>query len=122
MLVNKGRSEITALTGYLTLPASGFRAIEDENLANSSGISVASHDSIVKPGETFTLYFTIDVQNNAKVGAYSGLLNLVYPKVLELGQVSSSITVPFRITGKVILDAVSNTQNLVAGWPMIYKF
>lgn len=122
MLVNKGRSEITALTGYLTLPASGFRAIEDENLANSSGISVASHDSIVKPGETFTLYFTIDVQNNAKVGAYSGLLNLVYSKVLEVGQVSSSITVPFRITGKVILDAVSNTQNLVAGWPMIYKF
>lgn len=122
VLVNKGRSEITALTGYLTLPASGFRAIEDENLANSSGISVASHDSIVKPGETFTLYFTIDVQNNAKVGAYSGLLNLVYSKVLEVGQVSSSITVPFRITGKVILDAVSNTQNLVAGWPMIYKF
>ena len=86
MLVNKGRSEITALTGYLTLPASGFRAIEDENLANSSGISVASHDSIVKPGETFTLYFTIDVQNNAKVGAYSGLLNLVYSKVLEVAR------------------------------------
>src|SRR5262245_56438786 len=117
VLVNKGRSEITALTGYLTLPASGFRAIEGENLANSSGISVASHDSIVNPGETFTLYFTIDVQNNAKVGAYSGLLNLVYSKVLEVGQISSSINVPFRITGKVTLDAVSNTQNLVAGWP-----
>jgi hypothetical protein len=117
MLVNKGRSEITALTGYLTLPTMGFRAIQGENLVNSSDISVASHDSIVKPGETFTLYFTIDVLNDAKVGAYAGLLNLVYSKVLELGQISSSITVPFRITGKVILDAVSNTQNLVAGWP-----
>jgi hypothetical protein len=117
VLVNKGRSEITALTGYLTLPTSGFRAIEGENLVNSSHISVASHDSTVKPGETFTLYFTIDVLSDAKVGAYSGLLNLVYSKVLEVGQISSSTAVPFRITGKVILDAASNTQNLIAGWP-----
>ncbi len=117
VLVNKGRSEITALTGYLTLPTSGFRAIEGENFVNSSDISVASHDSIVKPGETFMLYFTVDVLNDAKVGAYSGLLNLVYSKVLEVGQISSSTAVPFRITGKVILDAASNTQNLIAGWP-----
>jgi len=117
VLVNKGRSEITALTGYLTLPSSGFRAIEGENLVNSSNISVASHDSIVKPGETFTLHFTIDVLNNAKVGAYSGLLKLVYSKVLEVGQISAPMAVPFRITGKIILDAVSSTQNLVAGSP-----
>src|SRR5215216_6692640 len=117
VLVNKGRSEITALTGYLTLPSSGFRAIEGENIVNSSNISVASHDSIVKPGEAFTLHFTIDVLNNAKVGAYSGLLKLVYSKVLEVGQISAPMAVPFRITGKVILDAVSSTQNLVAGSP-----
>src|SRR5919109_4558606 len=115
VLVNKGRSEITALTGYLTLPSSGFRSIEGENLVNSSNVAVASHDSIVKPGETFTLYFTINVQKNAEVGAYSGLLKLVYSKVLEVGQISASMAAPFRITGRVILDAVSNTQNLVAG-------
>lgn len=117
VLVNKGRSEITALTGYLTLPSSGFRAIEGENLVNSSNVSVASHDSIVKPGDTFTLHFTINVLNNAKVGAYSGLLKLVYSKVLEVGQISAPMAVPFRITGKVILDAVSSIQNLVAGSP-----
>ena len=117
VLVNKGRSEITALTGYLTLPTSGFRAIEGESLANSTGISVASHDSIVKPGETFTLHFTIEILDNARVGAYTGSLKLVYSKVLEVGQISSSTPIPFRVTGKVILDAVSNTQNLVAGSP-----
>src|SRR5918998_534009 len=117
VLVNKGRSEITALTGYLTLPTSGFRSIEGESLVNSTGISVASHDSIVKPGETFTLHFTIEILDNAKVGAYTGSLKLVYSKVLEVGQISSSTPIPFRITGKVILDAVSNTQNLVAGSP-----
>lgn len=117
VLVNKGRSEITALTGFLTLPTSGFRAIEGESLVNSTGISVASHDSIVKPGETFTLHFTIEILDNAKVGAYTGSLKLVYSKVLEVGQISSSTQIPFRVTGKVILDAVSNTQNLVAGSP-----
>lgn len=117
VLVNKGRSEITALTGFLTLPTSGFRAIEGESLVNSTGISVASHDSIVKPGETFTLHFTIEILDNAKVGAYTGSLKLVYSKVLEVGQISSSTPIPFRVTGKVILDAVSNTQNLVAGSP-----
>jgi hypothetical protein len=117
VLVNKGRSEITALTGFLTLPTSGFRAIEGESLVNSTGISVASHDSIVKPGETFTLHFTIEILDDAKVGAYTGSLKLVYSKVLEVGQISSSTPIPFRVTGKVILDAVSNTQNLVAGWP-----
>ena len=117
VLVNKGRSEITALTGYLTLPSSGFRAIEGENFVNSSNITVASHDAIVKPGEAFTLHFTIHVLDDVKVGAYSGNLKLVYSKVLETGQISSSIAVPFRITGKVILDAVSDTQNLIAGSP-----
>ena len=117
VLVNKGRSEITALTGYLALPSSGFRAIEGENLVNSSRLSVASHDSIVKPGETFTLHFPIDILADARVGAYSGTLKLVYSKVLEVGQISSSIQVPFRVTGKIILDAVSNTQNLVSGSP-----
>lgn len=117
VLVNKGRSEITALTGYLTLPTSGFRAIEGESLVNTTGISVASHDSIVRPGETFTLHFTIEILDDAKVGAYTGSLKLVYSKVLEVGQISSSTPIPFRVTGKVILDAVSNTQNLVAGSP-----
>src|SRR5918992_2827716 len=117
VLVNKGRSEITALTGYLSLPSLGFRAIEGENFVNSSDITVASHDAIVKPGEAFTLHFTIHVLDDVKVGAYSGNLKLVYSKVLETGQISSSIAVPFRITGKVILDAVSDTQNLIAGSP-----
>jgi hypothetical protein len=44
-------------------------------------------------------------------------LKLVYSKVLEVGQISAPMAVPFRITGKVILDAVSSTQNLVAGSP-----
>jgi hypothetical protein len=77
VLVNRGRSEITGATGYLTLPHTGFRSIEGENNVTSPNIAVASHDSIVKPGESFILYFTVNVLPDGGVGAYSSNLNLV---------------------------------------------
>ena len=38
-----------------------------------------------------------------------------YSKVLDVGQISSVVNVPFRLTGKVILDAIPTNQNLIAG-------
>ncbi|MGI0042826.1 MAG: hypothetical protein ACRD47_03865, partial [Nitrososphaeraceae archaeon] len=115
VLVNRGRSEITGVTGYLTLPSEGFRSIEGENNVVSPHIAVVSYDSIVEPGESFILNFPINVLPEAKVGAYSSSLNLVYSKVLEVDQISTSMIVPFRITGKVILDIALLEQNLTAG-------
>jgi hypothetical protein len=114
VLVNKGRTDITGVTGYLTLPP-GFRSIEGENNVTSPHIAVASHDSIVKAGDSFTMYFTVDVLPQATVGAYSSNLRLSYSKILEVGQISSSMTIPFRLTGKVILDTILMNQNLTAG-------
>src|SRR5215210_4252776 len=71
VLVNKGRSDITGLTGYLNLPAE-FKSIKGENLVTLPNVSVASHNSIVRPGESFALNFIVDVLENARVGAYSG--------------------------------------------------
>lgn len=115
VLVNRGRSEITGVTGYLTLPFAGFRSIEGENNVTSPNIAVASHDLIVQPGESFIMYFTVNVLPEARVGAYSSGLNLVYSKVNEIGQISTSMAIPFRITGKVILDVALLEQNLTAG-------
>src|SRR5918911_5479571 len=62
VLVNKARSDITAVKGYLNLP-SGFNTIgvipQDvlNNASDSSRYSVDSYNSIVKSGDTFTLYF-----------------------------------------------------------------
>lgn len=114
VLVNKARSELTGVTGYLTLPP-GFRAIRGENSVTSLDVAVASHASIIKPGESFILYFTINVLKEAKVGAYEAPLELSYSKVLVIGQISSTVSVPFRITGEVILDAISTSQNFIAG-------
>lgn len=116
VFVNRGRTDITGVTGYLTLPP-GFRAIEGENNVTSPNVAVASYDSIIKAGDTFTMYFTMDVLPQAKVGPYTGDLTLSYSKILEVGQISTSMMIPFRVTGKVILDATLLNQNLTAGYP-----
>lgn len=116
VLVNTGRSEITGITGDLTLPE-GFKAIRGENDVKSENISVASYNSIVKPGESFPLYFTFRVLNDTKVGPYYGSMKITYSKVLETGQIMSNITVPFRVPGKVILDVILQKQNLITNTP-----
>ena len=116
VLVNTGRSEITGITGDLTLPE-GFEAIRGENDVKSENISVASYNSIVKPGESFPLYFTFRVLNDTKVGPYYGSMKITYSKVLETGQIVSNITGPFRIPGKVILDVILQKQSLLTNTP-----
>src|SRR5215207_2642544 len=116
VLVNTGRSEITGITGDLTLPE-GFKAIRGENNVKSENISVASYNSIVKPGESFPLYFTFGVLNNTEVGPYYGSMKITYSKVLETGQIVSNINVPFRLSGKVILDVILQKQNLITNTP-----
>jgi hypothetical protein len=122
VLVNKARSDITAVKGYLSLP-SGFKAIGvipaadlEKNMSGLSEYTVDSYDSIIKSGETFTLYFDMSVLKNAKVGPYIASLDLVYSKVLETGQITvKDIAIPFRVTGKVILDVISEKYHLVPG-------
>jgi hypothetical protein len=116
VLVNTGRSEITGITGDLTLPE-GFKAIRGENDVKSENVSVASYNSIVKPGDSFPLYFTFGVLNDTKVGPYYGSMKITYSKVLESGQIVSNITVPFRVPGKVILDVILQKQNLITNTP-----
>lgn len=114
ILVNTGRSDITGLKGYLSMPEE-FRSIPGQNSVNSTNLSVASYNAIVKPGESFPLHFSVDVLRNATVGPYNSNLQLVYSKVQEIGQVLTTLDVPYRVTGKVILDTTSLTQNLTTG-------
>src|SRR3954466_9827981 len=110
VLVNKGRSDITGVTGYLNLPSDSFVSIPGKN--NGTFQSVASANSIVKAGDTFVLYFNMNVLKQAKVGGYNTSLILKYTKINQLGELTSTTIVPFRLTGKVILDALPETSQL----------
>jgi hypothetical protein len=109
VFVNRGLSEITSVTGTLEAPP-GFRASTGEPEA------VATHDSIVEPGDTFTLFFEVDIMPTAGVQGYNAPLTVAYSKVLEVGQFRTvELSVPFRVTGKVILDAMAVDREIVPG-------
>lgn len=109
LFVNRGLSEITSISGSLEAPT-GF-----QSSAGGSQVT-ASHDGIVEPGDSFTLFFEVDVLPAARVQGYNALLTVSYSKVLEVGQMrSADLMVPFRLPGKVILDAVAVDRELVPG-------
>jgi hypothetical protein len=121
VLVNKAQTDISAIKGYLALPDE-FEAVKHENITNNmtstnnndlSNVAIASYDSIVKPGQEFTLYFDIDIKNDAKVGSYYTYLDLVYSKVLTAGDiVVKDIPISYRIPGKELLDLDTKNQFL----------
>jgi hypothetical protein len=122
-LVNTARTDITAVKGFLTLPK-GFQDAADVNIItkpnttnntskriiNFNNISTAGHNSIVRAGDLFTLFFDINILNDTYIGQYNSSLKIVYSKVLEKGKITSVIPIEFDIPGKVILDA-SLTKN-----------
>lgn len=112
VLVNRGFSDITSVKGTLSLPA-GFAP---NSISPSSGKAVATYDDVVGGGDAFTLLFDISVLDSAKVGSYSVNLDVEYSNILEIGSFHHSyVIVPFRLTGKVVLEPATVTRNLVPG-------
>jgi hypothetical protein len=119
VLINEGFSAITGITSSLELPQ-GFEPLITPKSSSIPGsdsqTAVSSYDGVVEPGRAFTLYFGVKVLGNAQVDKqYNPELKLGYVKVTELRQKhfrSEIITVPFTISGKVILDAVSSSPSL----------
>jgi hypothetical protein len=124
VLSNTGFSDINGIVGYLTLP-SGFSAAT--GASSTVGVdaqtqqqqpSIASINNIVKAGQTYTLFFKVNILKTATVGLHSALLKVNYFKVPEPqpGQYRiQTTTIPFTLPGKVILDAVSKTNDLTPG-------
>src|SRR5215208_808820 len=127
VLSNTAFSDITGIIGYLQLPE-GFAAAttpaattstNDSSANTSSGqTSIASLSNIVRAGQTYTLYFKVNVLETAQKGFHEALLRINYFKVPEPEPGTyrvQTITVPFELPGKVILDATSEANDLVPG-------
>jgi hypothetical protein len=74
--------------------------------------------NIVRAGQTFTLYFKVNVLETAQKGSHEAMLRINYFRVPEPQPGSyrvQTITVPFELPGRVILDASSETEDLVPG-------
>jgi uncharacterized repeat protein (TIGR01451 family) len=106
VLINRGPSDIAGITGRLTLPE-GFKAT-----GKAAGApAVATFNQVAAVGNTFTLFFDVDVLDNAKVGEYAAQLSVDYSKYFETGTPRNiEMNVPFTITGEAIV-AVSRTSS-----------
>lgn len=108
-LVNRGFSEITAVTGFLSLPG-GFKAA---GTGNSQ--AAATYNNIVPAGGAFTLFFQVDITSKASISEYNTPLKVEFSRTLEVGTPrTSDLIAPFKVTGKVILDA-SSTGGVTPG-------
>ena len=125
VLTNTAFSDITGITGYLTLP-NGFSTLVP---LSSSGVNynenvkqnypaIASISDVVKAGETYTLFFKVDILKTATVGLHSATLRTYYFKTPdpEAGAYRVQTTsVPFVLAGKVVLDTSSSSTDLTPG-------
>ncbi|MDQ3903818.1 MAG: hypothetical protein M3247_09300 [Thermoproteota archaeon] len=114
VLVNRGFSDISGVTGSLQLP-SEFQPIINPRRSSIPGVAsnaaLTTYNGIVSAGQTFTLYFAVNVSKDAQVGEqYLGDLKIGYFDVSEQNSKdfrSETIRAPFMLPGKVVLDAVS---------------
>ena len=132
-LSNTEFSSINGITGYLTLP-SGFSSatggigttINNINPASQNSpqnqghqqqkqVAITTYNSLVQAGQTYTVYFKVNVGKTATLGNHLASLTLYYFKVpnLEPGKYNSlAFAVLFVLPGKVILDAIPTTTSL----------
>src|SRR5215218_9520574 len=106
VLRNKGFADATSISGSLDLPSS-FRALVTPEDVDSD-TALASYNGVVAAGQTFTLYFRVEITAQSQVDReYTGDLKIRYFKVAEQEDEdtkSTTLDIPFRLTGKVILS------------------
>ena len=127
-IINQGFSDISGVKGYFDFP-NGFKAlVTPDNVDSDTAIS--SYNGVVKSGQSFVLYFPVNILQNTQVGKeYQGDLKIKYFKLTEQSKKdfrTANIEVPFRLTGKVILELKGTDQDSIApnanGPSNIYPF
>ncbi|MDQ3968559.1 MAG: hypothetical protein M3275_09210, partial [Thermoproteota archaeon] len=109
VLRNVGFADATSISGSLDLPP-GFRAlVTPEDVDSDTALS--SYNGIVNAGQTFTFYFRIEITEESQVGReYIGELKIRYFNVAEQEEEdtrSTTLDIPFRLSGKVILNTAA---------------
>lgn len=99
VLINRGPSDIAAITGRLSLP-DDFRATG----RTAGSAAVATFNQVAVVGNPFTLFFDVDVLESASVGEYTARLSVDYSRIFETGTPrNTELDVPFRVTGDAVL-------------------
>ena len=108
VLINRGFSDVTSIRASLDFPT-GFTAnVSPKNVDNDTAL--ATFNGLVNAGQTFTLYFPVTISKDTLVGKeYAASLKIRYFNVAEQDEEDTrdrTIKIPFKLSGKVILDAI----------------
>ena len=125
VLSNRGALDLYAVVGFLSLPegfeASGissskeakalFTATKGRGLGGS--VTAAPYMGQVTEGGVFTLYFDVNITDEAQVLGHAGKMIVDYSTPTHVRSCKSALlTIPFILPGKVVLDAVLDTKYL----------
>jgi hypothetical protein len=107
VLINRGFSDVTSIRASLDFPP-GFTAnVSPKNIDNDTAL--ATYNGQVNAGQPFTLYFPVTISKDTLVGKeYTASLKIRYFNVAEQDEEDTrdkTIKIPFKLSGKVILDA-----------------
>jgi hypothetical protein len=129
VLTNVGNLPISAISGFLNLPA-GFaptgesqipQLIQNYNPVSkvASNYALASYYGTVQPTNTFILYFNVNILPTATVGTHATNLAINYQlyetaniAALTLHCTSALLEVPLVLPGKVVMDVATNTPSI----------
>jgi len=108
VMTNSGAFEVTGMKGWLSLPigfeAAGRRAGEP---------AFDTYDLGLPPGAAFVFEFPVEVKENTRVGMYNATLHVEYFKARDIGLNFRDFQVEFLLTGKSIMDAISDVPVLL---------
>jgi hypothetical protein len=77
VLINRGFSDVTSIRASLDFPAGFSSNVTPKNIDNDT--SLASYNGLVEAGQTFTLYFPVNISKDTQVGKeYTASLNIDY--------------------------------------------
>ncbi|HEY7778070.1 MAG TPA: hypothetical protein VIA09_05980, partial [Nitrososphaeraceae archaeon] len=109
VLINRGFSDVTSIRASLDFPSGFSSNVTPKNIDNDT--SLASYNGLVEAGQTFTLYFPVNISKDTLVGKeYTASMNIDYFNIAEKDEENMrdrSIKIPFKLSGKVILDTIS---------------
>ncbi|WP_428324618.1 COG1361 S-layer family protein [Nitrosopumilus sp.] len=134
VFVNRSSLELYAITGYLRLPT-GFEPggtsadpqaksyFASSHSRITGDVSQASYFDELEEGEVFTLYFDVDITDDASVGSYLSSAILDYSTAEHVRSCKSALlNVPFILPGKVILDLSTDNKPLTPKVPNSIDF
>ena len=103
VLVNIGSSDITGISGQLSLPL-GFSS---SSSAGTNTVIYSDSNANALTGENFYLTFSVNIDQNVPIQEYPGTIKVDYSRLRESGVRTTFVNLEFKVTGDSVINVKS---------------